>query len=260
MRFFLENAAAVGDVALLSEADSRHLSRVLRRKPGDLLQVVSANRLFEAELLVPSADTQGRLAVRLLREVAAYGEAGLELILLQGLAKGERMEIVLQKAVELGAARIMPVACERSVVRLSGERALAKQQRWQKIADAAAKQCGRTRLVEVAVPQSLQEALASLPEGCRILMPWEEADGQSTGCSMRSALGEEAPAAAAVIIGPEGGFTPEEAALAAGFGARLVTLGKRILRTETAAIAAMALVMYEWGDLNGEQKRVNRLQ
>ncbi len=251
MRFFLEDAAEVGDEVCLTAADSRHLSRVLRRKAGSTIQVVSANRLFEAELLAVAPEQPVR--VRLLREDAAYGEAGLELVLLQGLAKGERMEIVLQKAVELGAARIVPVACERSVVRLAGERAAAKQQRWQKIADAAAKQCGRTRLVEVSLPMGLREALQSLPEDCRILMPWEEADGSGVGCSLRRALREEpTPGAAALIIGPEGGFTPEEAALAESFGARLVTLGKRILRTETAAIAAMAVVMYEWGDLNGE--------
>lgn len=248
MRFFLEEAATAGDIVELSSADSRHLRVVLRKKPGAAITVVSANRVFAAEL-----ETVGdTVTARLLYEVAAYGEADLEVILLQGLAKGERMEIVLQKAVELGAARIVPVACERSVVRLEASRAANKQQRWQKIADSAAKQCGRIRLAEVAPVQSLQQALASLPEGCRIIMPWEEADGQDTGMPFSTALAEDKPQAVAVIIGPEGGLTPEEAELARAAGARLVTLGKRILRTETAAIAALSIVMYEWGDLNGE--------
>ena len=248
MRFFLEEAATAGDIVELSSADSRHLRVVLRKKPGAAITVVSANRMFAAEL-----ETVGdTVTARLLYEVAAYGEADLEVILLQGLAKGERMEIVLQKAVELGAARIVPVACERSVVRLDASRAANKQQRWQKIADSAAKQCGRIRLAEVAPVQSLQQALASLPEGCRIIMPWEEADGQNIGMPFSTALAEDKPQAVAVIIGPEGGLTPEEAELARAAGARLVTLGKRILRTETAAIAALSIVMYEWGDLNGE--------
>lgn len=252
MRFFLEEAAGVGDVVSLSTADSYHLGKVLRKKPGCQLEVVSANRVFAAELLSAGSEQEPAQA-RLLQELAAYSEAPLQLFLLQGLAKGERMEIVLQKAVELGAACILPVACQRSVVRLAGEKAAAKQQRWQKIADAAAKQCGRSKLVPVAPVQGLAEALASLPAGCRVLMPWEEADGRQVGSSLRQALAaEEPPPAVALVIGPEGGLTQEEARLAEGCGATLVTLGRRILRTETAAIAAMSIIMYVWGDLSGE--------
>lgn len=250
MRFFLENAAQVGDVVTLNTTDSHHLSRVLRRKPGAQIELVSANRVFSAEIL--SVDEL--VSVRLLAELAAYSEAPLDLILLQGLAKGERMEIVLQKAVELGASRIVPVACARSVVRLAGAKAQAKVERWQKIADAAAKQCGRTRLVEVAPVQSLEQALAELPSDCRIIMPWEEADGQSVGCPLRQALTADAPRTAALIIGPEGGLTEQEAEMAGARGASLVTLGRRILRTETAAIAVMSVIMYVWGDLNGEKR------
>ena len=248
MRFFLEEAASLGDIVELNSTDSRHLRVVLRKKPGAAVTVVSANRVFAAELV----EVGDVVSARLLEEVEAYGEAEVEVILLQGLAKGERMEIVLQKAVELGAARIVPVACERSVVRLDASRAAGKQQRWQKIADSAAKQCGRIRLAEVAPVQSLQQALAELPEGCRIIMPWEEADGQDVGMPMSAALAEEKPQTVAIVIGPEGGLTAAEAGLAREAGARLVTLGKRILRTETAAIAALSIVMYEWGDLNGE--------
>ncbi len=248
MRFFLENAAQVGDVVTLNATDSHHLSRVLRCKPGAQIELVSANRVFSAEIL--SVDEL--VSVRLLAELAAYSEAPLDLILLQGLAKGERMEIVLQKAVELGASRIVPVACARSVVRLAGAKAQAKVERWQKIADAAAKQCGRTRLVEVAPVQTLERALAELPTDCRIIMPWEEADGQTVGCSLRHVLTVDVPRTAALIIGPEGGLTKQEAELAGARGASLVTLGRRILRTETAAIAVMSVIMYVWGDLNGE--------
>ncbi len=250
MRFFLEDAADVNDTVSLNAVDSYHLSRVLRRKSGDRIELVSANRVFAAEIL----NVGEAVRVRLLAELAAYGEPPLELILLQGLAKGERMELVLQKAVELGATRIVPVACERSVVRLAAGKAAAKQERWQKIADAAAKQCGRTRLVEVAPVQSLAEALRGLPADCRIIMPWEEAAESPDGCSLRAALSaaERRPGAAAVIIGPEGGLTGQEAALAKSCGAELVSLGRRILRTETAAIAVLSIVMYVWGDLHGE--------
>lgn len=245
MRFFLEDAIGVGDEAALSAVDSRHLSRVLRKRPGDTLTVVSANRLYRAVIL-----TAGDVVrVRAEEELQAYGEAPLELILLQGLAKGERMEIVIQKAVELGVTRLIPVACQRSVVRLSEEKASARQARWQKIADAAAKQCGRIRLAEVAPVMDLAAALASLPKDCRVIMPWEDADGETVGITMAAAMAEDPPRAAALVIGPEGGLTEAEARLAENSGARLVTLGKRILRTETAAIAALAIVMYEWGDL-----------
>lgn len=248
MRFFLEQAYSEGDEVALSATDSRHLSRVLRARPGDEITVVSANRVYKAEILAVGDEVR----VQLRDELAAYTEAPLELVLLQGLAKGERMDIVIQKAVELGVCRIVPVACERSVVRLAGEKAVARQMRWQKIADAAAKQCGRTMLPEVTLPMSLRDAMDGLPDGCRVIMPWEEADGESVGCTMAAALREAAPQSAAVIIGPEGGLTAEEAALAEAAGARLVTLGKRILRTETAAIVALALVMHAWGDLGSE--------
>ena len=123
MRFFLEDVAAVDDEVTLSPSDSRHLSRALRRTVGDKITVVSANRVFEAEL-TQVGDT---VRARLLAELAAYSEAPLNLILLQGLAKGERMEIVIQKAVELGVSRIVPLALERSVIRLTGDKAEAKR-------------------------------------------------------------------------------------------------------------------------------------
>lgn len=249
MRFFLEEAVRSGEETTLSAADSRHLSRVLRARPGDEITVVSANRVYRAELL-----TVGEaVTVRLGEELAAYSEAPLRLFLLQGLAKGERMEIVIQKAVELGVSRLIPVACERSVVRLSGDKAAAKRARWQKIAEAAAKQCGRTSLPEVSLPMTLSDALAELSADCRIIMPWEEADGETVGMPLSAALAEEKPDAAALIIGPEGGLTAQEAELAESAGARLVTLGRRILRTETAAIASLSIIMYEWGDMGGRK-------
>lgn len=249
MRFFLEQAYTLGDEATLSAVDSRHLSRVLRARAGDEITVVSANRVFSAEILTVGET----VTVRLNSELQAYTESALELILLQGLAKGERMEIVIQKAVELGVDKIIPVACERSVVRLAADKAAAKQARWQKIADAAAKQCGRTKLPQITQPMSMSAAIAALPADCRIIMPWEEADGDGVGVTMAAAMREPAPKAAALIIGPEGGLTAEEAALAEAAGARLVTLGKRILRTETAAIVGVTIVMYAWGDLGSER-------
>ncbi len=249
MRFFLEQAYTLGDEPSLSAVDSRHLSRVLRARAGDEITVVSANRVFSAEILTVGET----VTVRLNSELQAYTESALELILLQGLAKGERMEIVIQKAVELGVDKIIPVACERSVVRLAADKAAAKQARWQKIADAAAKQCGRTKLPQITQPMSMSAAIAALPADCRIIMPWEEADGDGVGVTMAAAMREPAPKAAALIIGPEGGLTAEEAALAEAAGARLVTLGKRILRTETAAIVGVTIVMYAWGDLGSER-------
>jgi 16S rRNA (uracil1498-N3)-methyltransferase len=166
--------------------------------------------------------------------------------LAQGVSRGERMDLVVQKATELGVTRIVPVLTERSVVRLTAQQSDRKVNHWRAITIAACEQCGRNRLPELAAPVTLAQLLGTvggsgMASGIRLLLSPE---GSATLAGLKRPV-----AAATVLIGPEGGLSDEEerAAVAAGFTA--VRLGPRVLRTETAAIAALALLQRELGDL-----------
>jgi 16S rRNA (uracil1498-N3)-methyltransferase len=170
-------------------------------------------------------------------------ESPLRIILLQGIARGEKMDWILQKATELGVAALVPVASERSEVKLSGERATKRHAHWRSVVVAACEQSGRARVPDVAAPESLAAALARLPgNGLRLTLD----PGADIGLA-----GLPAPEAATCIvaIGPEGGWSPRDRALLADAGFTGLHLGPRILRTETAGMAAIAALQARFGDL-----------
>ncbi|MFR7494903.1 MAG: RsmE family RNA methyltransferase [Adlercreutzia sp.] len=178
------------------------------------------------------------------------------MILLQGLAKGDKMETVIRHATEVGVAAFVPLTCARSIVKLDGKKAAAKTERWRAIAKNAAMQSGQARVPEVAEPVSVREAAAMLGQATAVLVCWEEAPETA---SLREAVHDAllatctpaADARIAVVVGPEGGLAEEEVRCFLGCNARarLVTLGPSILRTETAGIVAPALVLYELGGM-----------
>ena len=242
-RFFLRSLAD----AVLTGTEALHAAKVLRLQPGAVIAVCDAEgRSAEAEVTDVSED---RVALQVLRMLEDTAEAELGLHVLQGLAKGEKMEWVLQKTVELGCRFFAPIAAERSVLRLDAKKAAARQERWERIALEAAKQCKRSRIPEVRPVASLKDALAALPEGALLLVLYE--DEQSLGLKEALTALQERPQEVALLVGPEGGLTQQEVALARQHGASVVRMGPRILRTETAAVAAAAVVMYELGDLGG---------
>lgn len=246
-RFFVETKKdpQIGDDIYIEGSDARHISLVLRKAVGAELEVVCGNSPFIAEIIKIN---ENRVELLLKQVLPAAKEADLQLYLLQGIAKGEKMELIIQKAVELGVSTVIPLACERSVVQLKGDKAIDRQKRWQKIAEAAAKQCGRDKIPEILPVQNLQNALLCLPENTQIIMPWES----ETENSLSKLLAAKPPQKAAVIIGPEGGLTVAEVKTAKAKGAEVVTLGPRILRTETAAVSAVAIIMFAWGDIWGK--------
>jgi 16S rRNA (uracil1498-N3)-methyltransferase len=182
--------------------------------------------------------------VRVQKSEPVRTESSLSVILMQGICRGQKMDFVIQKATELGVNSILPLRCERSVVRLQGERALRRREHWFGIATGAAEQCGRAVVPQVHSAVSFDEAVATLPQDApRLLLDPKAEEG----------LGQQAPASGVMVLlaGPEGGLTPAErrGALQAGFiGARL---GPRVLRTETAALAALSVLQYLYGDLGG---------
>ncbi|MBY6275937.1 16S rRNA (uracil(1498)-N(3))-methyltransferase [Symbiobacterium thermophilum] len=240
-RFFLERVE--GDEVVLPRADSHHLLRVLRAGPGTPFVVLSGGMAYDCVLhRVEDGLARGRIRAA---EPAA-GEPAIRITLFQGLAKGEKMELVLQHGTELGIAEFVAVAAARSVVRLDERKAAQRTERWQRIAREAAEQSRRGAVPTVAPPHTWKEAVARIPEFDLALVAWE-----GGGEPLRAAL-EARPEARdiAVFIGPEGGLTAEEVELARQAGAVPVTLGPRILRTETAPLAAVAAILYargEWG-------------
>ena len=226
--------------------DLEHLSRVLRLKPGETITVSDGeDRVY---FCVLTQINKSRAVAEIKSVSPDYSEPSLEVTLLQGLPKGDKLELIIQKAVELGISRVVPVAMERSVVQLSGAKAEARVQRWQRIAQEAAKQSRRGCIPSVSPIVSLAEALEELPERNLVLLPWEEERSRGLKEILLSPQAQKA-AGITLIIGPEGGLPEKELLMAKNKGAIPLSLGPRILRTETAAIATVAIVMYQLGDL-----------
>jgi 16S rRNA (uracil1498-N3)-methyltransferase len=185
--------------------------------------------------------------VEVLERRRGKSESTVRIVLCQGLLKSARFEWILEKGTELGVAVFAPMLCRRSMAGLE-EAGSAKIQRWQRIMQEAAEQCGRARLPELLPIRPLLHALNDIPRGALAFMPWEEEHGQSLreGLEGRTTMGAERTTVV-LFIGPEGGLMAEEVMLAREHGVQVVTLGARILRAETAALVAVANVMYALG-------------
>ncbi len=241
-RFYAESAAMPGETVRLSPEDSHHALRVLRMREGEACEVFAGQRRFEGRLTA----AQNEAGVKLLRELPST-EAKLRITLFQGLPKADKMDWIAQKATELGVDALVPVAMSRSVVRLTEADAERKQARWQKIAREAGKQSGRCEELKVLQAVSFRQMLGMLNGFDAAAVPWEEAQGYA----LRQFAAEH-PAARrmALVIGPEGGISPEEIEeMKKTEGLRAVTLGPRILRTETAGLCAVSALMCLYGEM-----------
>lgn len=222
---------------------ARRLATVLRLKPGERIVLADGSgRDHEAELV--SVSSRAVTAV-LLAERPSPLEPGVEVVLYQSLIRPQRFELVLEKGTELGVARFVPLITERVQVKTEG--GSQRAERWRRIVTEAAEQCERGRVPAVDAPMRFEEAIASAP-GLKLL-PWEEE--RSTGLRAGLAALTERPSTVSLFIGPEGGFSPEEAALSRSAGCVTVSLGPRVLRSETAGIVAVALVMEALGEGEG---------
>jgi len=227
----------------ITGVDAKHIGRVLRMQPGDKLQIVSDDGV--SALAEVTAISETTVTVRCLEVLAESHEPAVKITLAQGLAKGEKMDFIIQKAVELGAYSIVPVAMEHSVVRLDGAKADKKVERWQKIAEAAAKQSKRDIIPQVQAVQSVSQMLAN--NNCKTkIIAYECEDRMSLKTALREAGQLDD---LLLIIGPEGGISEGELGKAREAGAIPVSLGRRILRAETAGLVAMSAIFYETGDL-----------
>ena len=243
-RFFLEKPLAAEIV--IDGADAHHIGRVLRMKPGDVVAISDADG--QSGVAQIEKITSDKVYLALHQRTIRTTEPPIGVWLAQGLPKSDKLEFIIQKAVELGVAGIIPVATHHSVVKYDEKKAQSKTERWGKIAAEAAKQCGRQIVPQVKPIHNLRELLDSLDSEATVFMPYE---GESTR-TFKAALTEDGSAAnksMIVLIGPEGGFSAEEAQFCRSRGVQTVTLGPRILRAETAALAALAIILYQYGDL-----------
>lgn len=242
-RLFVEPAAFGGEVVRLGDEDARYLTRVLRLGPGDRVTLFDGEGR-EAEATIERANRHG-VELRVGERRATERVARPTLTLVVGLARGDKLDLVVQKATELGVHRVVPVATERAVLELDERRAESRRARWQKIAREAARQSGRADVPEIEAPTSFARAMATVGAALKLLF-WEEARGNG----LRGRLdGKEVPASIAVVVGPEGGLTAAEVEQARAAGFLVAGLGPRILRAETAALAALTIVNYALGDL-----------
>ncbi len=235
----LAEARAAGNEVELGAEAVRHLGRVLRLGPGDAVRLFDGHGGEYAATLTALDKRAGRARLDAFDE--RESESPLTLELVQGLAKGERMDFAIRKAVELGVTRIVPVATARSVVRLDGERAEKRHAHWRGVIVAACEQCGRNRLPELAPVTALTEWLATPRQG--LVLDPEGGDG------LRALAAPDGPVS--LLVGPEGGLDAAELDRAEAAGLRRLRLGPRVLRTETAPLAALAAVQTLWGDLGG---------
>lgn len=237
-RFYVDFALSPDSVVELPDNVVRHLN-VLRVKNTE--EIVLFNGNGKSYPAFPEVLEKRRASVRILREEAMDNESPLNITLVQAVSAAERMDFTLQKSVELGVAEIRPVISERCVVRLSGERAEKRVARWQEIVVSACEQSGRNIVPKVLPLTTYAQALQQLPqETAKLLMSLNRAQKLS---DVQPQFGN-----VVFMVGPEGGWTEKEEQQAFDAGFQSVTLGKRVLRTETASLAAIAAMQTLWGD------------
>lgn len=242
--FHIRPEAVAGDRVRFDREETRHLVRVLRLRPGEVVRVMDG---LGSAFTVRLESLQGREAVgRILFRSDRHTESPCAITLAQGIPKGEKMEWIVKTVTELGAVRVVPLLTERVIVRLPLSRWRERQRRWQRVAKEAAKQCGRTVIPQVEIVRTIDEFLAGGLVAELALCLWE---GEQQG--LRSILDSVSgtPASALLVVGPEGGLAVEEVERLRGHGLRTAGLGPRILRTETAGPVGVALLQSRFGDL-----------
>lgn len=239
VHFFVGEEQISGSRILVTGPDVNHIRNVLRMKPGERALISSrggGDYLCEVRELLPDS-----IRLEIVEQKADTMELPARIHLFQGLPKSDKMELIIQKAVELGAYRIIPVAAKRSVVRLDPKRGQARVKRWQAIAESAAKQSKRSIIPDVRPVAGLSEALREAAGFGLALMPYECAGDMGRTRRLLKTAGPGMDIA--VFIGPEGGFEEEEVRQAVEAGVKPITLGKRILRTETAGLCVLSALM-----------------
>ena len=239
-RFFVEPSQVEEHTIRIQGSDVNHIKNVLRMKTGEEILISSGDNL-EYACYIEEMGSEEVLAHVMYVQEAGY-ELSSRIYLFQGLPKGDKMELIIQKAVELGVHEIIPVATRRAVVKLEGKKEENKIRRWQAIAGSAAKQSKRMYVPEVKPVMRFSQAIEQAKELDIVLLPYELAEGMRKTKEIIAQI--EPGGSIGIFIGPEGGFDEEEVCMAVEMGAKAITLGKRILRTETAGLTVLSVLMF----------------
>lgn len=238
--FFVTPEQVKGEHIYIEGSDVNHIKNVLRMKVGQELEISDGdNKKYLCEI---ASITSEEVCVMIQEERSVDTELLSKIYLFQGLPKSDKMELIVQKAVELGAYEIIPVATKRAVVKLDEKKASKKVERWNSIAESGAKQSGRNLIPKVTNVMSWKEAMEYAKALDIVLIPYELAEGMQ---ETRDIIAQIQPGQSiGIFIGPEGGFETAEVESAMEYGAKPITLGKRILRTETAGLTTLSILMY----------------
>ena len=241
-RFFIEPSQVRENRIVIQGNDVNHIKNVLRMRPGDELPLSDGQGTdYFCRILSMERD---QICLSIENSWKSYVELPVKLYLFQGLPKADKMEFIIQKAVELGVYEIIPVRTKRVIVKLDEKKETKKIARWQQIAEGGAKQSGRGIIPEIKPVMGFSEALAYAGNLEGVLIPYEKAEGIDKTRKMIAGL--KGKKSVGIFIGPEGGFDEAEVEAAMAAGALPVTLGKRILRTETAGLAMLSVLMFEF--------------
>ena len=241
--FYIEGPGAAGETVRLLPEEAKHAAKVLRLRQGDVVCAMDgAGGRYRGEIAAIGGDA---VSVRLVEALDSH-ESPARVTVYQGVPKADKLDFIVQKLTELGAAALVPVKMGRCVVKLDERDGRKRRERLERIAREAAKQCNRGRAPEIAEPMDWPQALRAMADHELLLVPWESADG----LRMKDVFAERPGARSiGIVIGPEGGMSPEEVEAMKALGAKVITLGPRILRTETASVVSVALAMQLWGDI-----------
>jgi len=251
-RYFVPPEQLRADTVFLEGDDAHHLQRVMRAEVGD--QFICSNGLDREVQARITELAKGVVTAQIVKELPMNAEPAVQVWVAQSLPKGDKMELVIQKGTEIGAARFLPFLSERTVVQYDARKEARRTERWQKIAKEAAEQAHRNCVPQVEAVLAWKELLQLAGEVDAAWICYEKEDGQQLRPAIRQALaaGKLEPGRRVLLaVGPEGGFTPQEIAAAEAAGFASVSLGARILRTETAAMVGLTCLFYETGEMGG---------
>lgn len=252
-KFFVENNQIKNDTIYIKNQDVNHIKKVLRKNIEDEITICDENTKQDYLCKITNIE-ENEITCKIIKELETNVESNIEVSIFQGLPKADKMELIIQKSVELGVHDIMPIEMKRCVVKLKEKDKTKKIERWQKISEVAAKQCGRNYIPKINNIENIKEISEKIKDYDAVLVAYEEEKENTLNNELKllkkdnqenndNASNEKIKIA--IVIGPEGGIDKEEIEVLKRNGAKIITLGKRILRTETVALNVLSIIMYE---------------